>query len=73
MRLWKFFEESLADLYQISERHAAAKRGVGDDEKGEAAGRRMVRVLRGRLGDVVNLVRAMGVCELLWLVMFNLG
>ena len=67
-------EEALADLEEEAEGHAAAEGGVGDDEEGEAAGRETgAGVVRGRVGNVVDLVVAVGVGELLRGAVLDLG
>lgn len=70
-RLGKLGEEAPAHLDQVAKGDAATEGGVGNDEKGQAAGRGVVRVLRGRLGYVVNLVATVRVRELLRLVVLD--
>lgn len=66
-------EEALADLKEEAKGHAPAEGGIGDDEEGQAAGAGAVRVVGGRLGDVVDLVLAVGVGELLRGGVLDLG
>jgi hypothetical protein len=68
--LGELLKEALADLEEEAERDATAERRVGDDEERETAGGWVVSVLGWRLGDVVDLVLAMGVGELLRVCVF---
>lgn len=69
------FEEAVADLEEEAERDAAAQACVGDDEERQPAGARgrVVGVVPGRLGYVVDVMRAMGVGKLLARGVFDLG
>jgi hypothetical protein len=67
-------EELPLDLEQEAEGDAAAERLAGDAEEGQrAGGARAVGVLRGRGRDVVDVVSALGVGELLRGGMVDLG
>ncbi|KAI6747770.1 hypothetical protein HG531_008312 [Fusarium graminearum] len=69
--LGELLQEALADLEEVAKGHATAERRVGDDEEGETAGGWVVSVLGGRLGDVVDLVLAVGVGKLLGVRVFD--
>lgn len=66
-------EELVLDLDEVGEGDAAAEGGGGDDEIGEAAGGEAVRVLGGRVGDVVDVVLVVGVGELLGFGVVDFG
>lgn len=57
-------KEALADLEKVAKGHTAAQSGLGDDQEGETAGGGVI-VLGGRFGNVVDVVVAVGVRELL--------
>ncbi|ROW09700.1 hypothetical protein VMCG_02453 [Cytospora schulzeri] len=65
-------EEALADLEQEAEGDAAAEGRLGHHQEGEAAGGGRVMLGRG-LGDVVDVVVAVGVGELLGRVVLYFG
>lgn len=69
----ELLEEAAADLEEETKGDAAAQRGVGDNEEGEAAGGGVLWVVGGRFGDVVDVVRAVGVGQLLGGVVLDLG
>lgn len=67
-------EEAVARLDEEAEGDASPEGAVGDDEEDEAAGGGVGgRVLRGGLGDVVDVVRAVRVGELLRGAVVDLG
>lgn len=66
-------EEAPANLEEEAKGDAAAERGLGHDEEGEAAGGGVLGVLGRRLGDIVDVVVAVRVGELLWGVVADLG
>lgn len=67
-------EEALADFEEETKGYATAQRRLGDDEEGEAAGGgRRGRVLGRSFGDVVDVMGAVGVGQLLRGVMADLG
>lgn len=69
----ELLEEALADLEEVAEGHATAEGGIGHDKESQAACAGLIWVFRGRLGDVVDLMLAMGVGELLRRRVLDLG
>lgn len=66
-------EEALADLEEEAKGDAAPEAGLGDYEEGETASVGVVRVVGGCFGDVVDVVGAVGVGELLGGGVLNFG
>jgi len=67
-------EKLLLYFHQVAEGYAAAEAAGGDDEVGQAAGGGVGGgVVRGGVGDVVDVVLVVGVGELLGLVVGDFG
>lgn len=72
-RLRELGEEGAADVEEVGEGYAPAEGGGGDGEEGETSRGRVGGVVAGGLGDVVDVVVAVGVGQLLRGGVVNLG